>query len=46
MFYAHYIHPVSRYCKYKMIKKWTYFINGLYFNEIKLGEDKGVYKVV
>lgn len=46
VFYVRYIHLVSVYCKYKMIKKWTDFINGLYFNEIKLGEDEGVYKVV
>lgn len=46
VFYTHYIHLVSNECKYKMIKKWTDFINDLYFNEIKLGEDEGVYKVV
>ncbi len=41
VFYTHYIHLVSNKCKYKMIKKWTDFINGLYFNEIKLDEAEG-----
>lgn len=37
VFYTHYIHLVSNKCKYKMIKKWTNFINILYFNDIESG---------